>query len=181
MTNGIDGSVPWLKSLKHVRGHGPVCFCSTHGTAAVVRRWLKFSTVGAAGVAVQTTALFLFVRVLGVHYLTATALAVETAVIHNFIWHRRWTWSDRTGVYRRSPGREILLMLARFNLTNGLVSIVGNLILMRGLAGAAGLGVIGSNLLTIALCSLINFVLADRFVFQPECASAEDREAGELD
>ena len=54
-------------------------------------RWLKFNAVGALGMAVQLGSLGFFVRVLGLHYLLATALAVEVAVLHNFIWHRRWT------------------------------------------------------------------------------------------
>jgi len=45
-------------------------------------RWLKFNAVGAGGVAVQLAFLALLVR-LGVHYLLATALAVEAAVLQN--------------------------------------------------------------------------------------------------
>ena len=29
---------------------------------------------------------------LGFNYLVATALAVEGAVVHNFLWHERFTW-----------------------------------------------------------------------------------------
>jgi putative flippase GtrA len=37
---------------------------------------------------------------LGLDYLVATALAVEAAVVHNFLWHQRFTWIDR-------PPREL--------------------------------------------------------------------------
>ena len=30
-----------------------------------------------------------------ISYLTATALAVELAVLNNFVWHQLWTWRDR--------------------------------------------------------------------------------------
>ena len=124
-------------------------------------RWLKFNTVGAMGMAVQLGSLGLFVHVLGLHYLLATALAVEMAVLHNFIWHRRWTWADRQGISVPAWG----VVLLRFNLTTGMISIVGNLISMRVLAGAAGLEPIVANLLSIILCSLVNFLVCDYFVF----------------
>ena len=58
-------------------------------------RWLKFNFVGAIGIAVQMSAFALLEGALGVYYLSATALAVETAVLHNFVWHERFTWKDR--------------------------------------------------------------------------------------
>ena len=59
-------------------------------------RWCKFSLVGAIGIVVQLGALALLTAA-GMHYLVATALAVETAVLHNFAWHQNFTWSDREG------------------------------------------------------------------------------------
>lgn len=126
-------------------------------------RWLKFNAVGVLGIVVQTATLGLLVHILGMHYLLATGLAVEAAVLHNFFWHRRWTWADRQGV-GSSFGFCTFL---RFNLTNGVVSIAGNLFFMRILAGTAGLEPVVANLLSIALCALVNFLLADRFVFIP--------------
>ena len=123
-------------------------------------RWWKFNAVGALGMVVQLAALGFFVHLLGLHYLLATALAVEAAVLHNFVWHRRWTWADRgTGL----PAWG--MMLLRFNLTNGMVSLAGNILFMRLLAGAAGIEPVVANLLSILLCSLVNFLLCDRFVF----------------
>ena len=51
-------------------------------------RWLKFNAVGAIGVAVQLSVLAALIQ-LGTHYLAATALAVETAVLQNYYWHTR--------------------------------------------------------------------------------------------
>lgn len=58
-------------------------------------RLLKFSAVGAIGVGVQLGALAVL-HAMEITYLPATALAVECAVIHNFLWHRRFTWADRS-------------------------------------------------------------------------------------
>ncbi len=58
-------------------------------------RWGKFNVVGAMGMVVQLAALALFSRLAPGHYLYASAAAVELAVLHNFVWHVRYTWRDR--------------------------------------------------------------------------------------
>lgn len=123
------------------------------------RRWLKFNAVGAIGVVVQLAALALLKGVLGLPYLAATALAVEIAVLHNFVWHERWTWRDRagTGTFAR---------LLRFNLTTGLISVVANLVLMRILVGHFHVPYLAANVMSIALCSVANFLAADVLVFR---------------
>ena len=123
-----------------------------------MHRWAKFSAVGATGILVQAIALTVLLRLIGLHYLVATALAVEASVLHNFVWHRRWTWRDR-------EQSRWLAMLVRFNLTSGMLSLAGNLLLMFVFVGGMKLNAIIANLITIAICSLINFPLADRFVF----------------
>jgi putative flippase GtrA len=129
------------------------------GKERLLYRWFRFSAVGAAGIVVQAATLALLFRVAGLHYLAATAIAVEASVLHNFVWHRRWTWADR----RRSGNTSAMLL--RFNLTTGAMSILGNLVLMVVLVAGVGLAPFVANMVTIAICSLINFALSDRFVF----------------
>lgn len=124
-------------------------------------RWLKFNLVGAVGIGVQLAALVVLTRS-GVSYLPATALAVEAAVLHNFVWHERFTWSDRASL---TP-RKWLMRLVRFNLTTGVISIAGNLLLMRLFSGQLHVPVLPSNLLAIATCSLANFVVSHVLVFR---------------
>jgi len=126
-----------------------------------VRHCVRFYVVGAIGVVVQLAALALFKSGLRMDYLLATALAVEVAVLHNYIWHERWTWADRTDSV--STGR--LGRILRFHLTNGVVSMLGNLVIMQLLVGSIRIPYLLANLLSITLCSLLNFLAADRFVF----------------
>ena len=114
-----------------------------------LRRWLKFNAVGAVGIAVQLVALAVLKSGLHVPYLTATALAVETAVLHNFVWHELWTWRDRRGA-----GRSLMGRLVRFNLGNGLVSIIVNLVFMRLLVGRFHVQYLIANLAAITAGSL---------------------------
>ncbi len=125
-------------------------------------RWLKFNAVGAIGIVVQLAALALLRNWRTLDYLLATALAVEITVIHNFLWHERFTWADRP------PARAMnsLSRLVKFNASNGAVSIAGNLALMWLLAGELRLNYFASNLCAIVVCSLANFLLGDRFVFE---------------
>ena len=126
--------------------------------AAVFYRFMRFSAVGAGGVVVQTVVLTLLLRVSGLHYLLATALAVESSVLNNFVWHRRWTWADR-------PGSRAAMVFLKFNATNGALSLIGNLVLMSLLVSGLSLNPHAANLITIAICSIVNFTLADRVVF----------------
>lgn len=99
----------------------------------------------------------------GVWYLAATALAVEAALVHNFLWHERMTWRDRaTPLLRHLLGRFL-----RFQAANGAISLVGNLLVMRLLVGALHLPVLWANLGAIAACGAVNFVVSDRLVFVP--------------
>jgi len=123
-------------------------------------RWLKFNAVGALGAAVQLGALSILHGRLHCEYPTATALAVEAAVLHNFVWHERWTWRERTG------GGSAIARLLRFHLSTGLVSIPTNLMLMRWLVGALHAQYLAANLLSIAAGSLANFFVSYRFVFR---------------
>jgi putative flippase GtrA len=128
-------------------------------TTSTAIRWLKFNAVGAGGIVVQLAALAILKSGLRLDYLVATAFAVEAAIIHNYLWHERFTWADRT--VGSSWSR-----FARFNLSTGLFSIVGNLLMMRVLVGSVHLNYFVANAITIATCSIVNFLVSDRFVFE---------------
>jgi len=125
------------------------------------RTWLKFNTVGVIGMGIQLAALALFKSALGLNYLLATAMAVESAVLHNFIWHERWTWLERTKKNRSGTfGR-----LVRFHLANGLISVAGNLFLTWLLVSQLNLHYFVANVIAIVTCAILNFLASDRLVF----------------
>ena len=132
--------------------------------------FIRFNVVGILGFALQSGALFVLTH--GPHplgYLVATAVAVELAVLNNFVWHQRWTWKDRPPANRG----ETLRRLVKFNITNGAVSLVGNLIFMSILVGRLGLPIAISYVTSVAACAICNFFLADRIAFYVASASAE--------
>jgi len=125
------------------------------------RRWLIFNVVGAIGIGVQLATLMALTQGAGLHFLLATALAVETAVLHNFVWHERWTWSDRAARDRSGRWKR----LWRFHATNGALSMVGNVALMQVFVGLWAMNHTLANLVAIAVCSTLNFFASDHLVF----------------
>ncbi len=134
---------------------------SERSTREFLTRWMKFNLVGAVGIAVQVAGLWLLTSI-GFNYMPATAIAVEAAVLHNFIWHERFTWVDRRNQSRSGSAARLL----RFNLSNGLISIVGNLLCMRLLVGECNVRPVIANLISIGVCSFVNFLVSDRWVFR---------------
>lgn len=134
----------------------------------MLRRWLKFNFVGLIGVGVQLLALHLLTRYAGLNYLMATAIAVETAIIHNFLWHERFTWKQRD---LSSESSQRFRRFLRFNMANGVVSLTGNLLLMKILSGYWGWPYLAANVCSIVACALINFYLSDRHVFTERTSS----------
>ncbi len=129
--------------------------------SAIAVRWLKFNAVGGLGIMVQLGVLFGLESGFHLSYLSATALAVELAVVHNFVWHERYTWADRV----QPSWRRSLPRLLRFNLSTGAISIAGNLTLMKLLVGCGHINYLVANGVAIALRSLANFLVSKEWVF----------------
>jgi len=123
--------------------------------------WLRFNAVGIVGVGVQLAVLAVLRSGFNWTLRAATLIAVECAVLHNFVWHERWTWKHRALAFREFPRR-----LLRFNVSNGLISIVGNLVLMELLTVRLHLNYMLSSLVAIGVCSLLNFFISDKLVFK---------------
>ena len=126
--------------------------------------FLRFNLVGLLGIIVQLATLALLNRAIPAHYLLTSTLAVELTLLHNFVWHIHYTWPD-------TSTRNALPQLLRFHLSNGLISLLGNLILMRLFVHSTHMPVILANVLTIACCGLANFLLAHLWVFSQSTPS----------
>ena len=130
-------------------------------------RWVKFNAVGALGVGVQLAVLLTLKSGFHLSYLFATALAVEAAVVHNFVWHERYTWADRV----QPSWQKSVPRLLRFNLTTGGVSMVGNLALMKLMVDFGHMNYLVANGIAIVLCSLANFLVSEQWVFEEDVSA----------
>jgi putative flippase GtrA len=114
------------------------------------------------GIVIQMSVLAALVSGARLDYVPATALAVEAAVLHNFFWHERWTWADRT----RKRRAGVLRRLLGFHVTNGALSLTGNILLMHFFVEKLDLHYLPANVLAITVCSILTFMAGDRIVFR---------------
>jgi putative flippase GtrA len=124
-------------------------------------RAARFYAVGGIGILVQLAALWLLRDRAHLGLTLATTLAVELAVLNNFAWHERWTWRDRPATWP-----ERLKRLLRFHLTNGTISIAGNLAITKTLHQGLGWHYLLANATAIAFCSLANYWASEYLVFR---------------
>ena len=140
----------------------------------------RFVIVGCLGFVLQLLTLWALTSLAGWPWLPATAAAVEVAVLHNFVWHEWWTWANRRfgrfagfgrfwefGLERSEPSEPTFARLVRFNVAAGLISIVGNLVVMEILVEALGLPPLIGNAIAVGLLGVVNFIVSDRWGFTP--------------
>jgi putative flippase GtrA len=128
----------------------------------LIRKWLRFNAIGTMGVGVQLILLLVLTKLFHIHYLVATMLAVECAIIHNFFWHQQWTWKENATQTKMDALRRFL----KFNTSSGTVSIVGNVGVTAALMQVVHLPLMICNILAIGACNIANFLFANNFVFQ---------------
>jgi putative flippase GtrA len=122
-------------------------------------RWLKFNAVGVGGAVVQLCTLWMLQHFTSISYIFAIVLAVEVAILHNFVWHEAWTW-------RGKPVADRWWRLMRFHVANGFLSIVSNVVLTYLYKEVAGLPLLAANFAAIVTAALLNFWVAQAWVFR---------------
>ena len=120
-----------------------------------------FNLVGCAGFIVQISALAWLTRVWGWHYLAATAVAMETVIVQNYLAHSRWTWADRPA----TTSQERLMRPLRYQGAKTL-SLGLNVALTAFFVSRIGLQPEAANLVAVLVCAALNYAAADRLVFR---------------
>ena len=123
-------------------------------------RLLPFAAVALIGFVVQVILIELLSQTLSWPLAVSTMVAVEVAVLHNFVWHEQWTWRHRV------MGTNRLQRLAMFHATNGLTSITGNVAFAEILVRTSALNSFSRSVVSVALTGMLNFIAADRMVFR---------------
>jgi putative flippase GtrA len=131
-------------------------------------RFLRFSIAGATGFAVQIAVLGVLTNWAGVNYLAATAIAVEAAILVNFLWHERYTWKDRPAM----TTRERWLRLGKFNAMTSLTSIVGSVMVTAVLVESFTLSPLDANVVAVVVLAVVNFIGANTLVFRAGAVGA---------
>lgn len=128
-------------------------------------RFIKFGIVGASGVVVNLSVLYLGQEVLFQGIVLETlrlnlslALAIFVATISNFTWNQRWTWHDRKAL-RTVP---VVIQFAQY----ALACWIG-IAVQFGLTNLFALFMhyLLANLIAVVIASLFNFVANDFWTF----------------
>ena len=112
-------------------------------------RFVRFGIVGASGTAVNEGLLALGHGVWHLPLLLASAIAIECAIISNYLLNDRWTFKHRRPAWSR---------FLRFN-TVSLVSLVVNLGILALLTRATHMHYLWANIIGIGIAFLVNFTL----------------------
>ena len=126
----------------------------TPAKRARVARVLKFACVGCIGVGVNTGALYILSRWVNLPLAAASALAVELAVIGNYLMNARWTFGTRVASFRR---------FAKFNLASLLG--LGLNVMTVWVVTRLGIYFLAANLLGIAAGFASNYALSSIWVW----------------
>ena len=119
-------------------------------------RFVRFCLVGSSGVVVNMGILWLLKSSGTLGTLRAGAVAVECAIINNFLWNEVWTFCDRSQAHPRL--RDRLRRLAHFNVICG-VGAAFQLGILWALAIKLHWHYLLANLLGIAVVTLWNYGL----------------------
>ena len=120
------------------------------GSSVIVNtRLLKFGVVGFTGVCVNTAVLYVGHELADLPLLLASAIAVEAAIVNNFVWNNLWTFSQRSFTWER---------LAKFNLVSlgGLAITVS---ILYALVQWFALHYLIANLFAIGVATMWNFLV----------------------
>jgi dolichol-phosphate mannosyltransferase len=115
-------------------------------------RMFKFGVVGVSGVGVNSFFLWFFTDVAGIHYMGSSPMAVELAVLSNFLLNNYWTFRDSDN---RSP---ILVKMLKFHVTAA-GGFAINFVFLVGLTELAGMYYLLSNLVGILAGFLWNYAV----------------------
>jgi putative flippase GtrA len=128
----------------------------------LARRYVHFGIVGASGIVVDMTALFILAdpRMLHLNLSLSKALAAEIAIISNFMGNEFWTFRDRAMTDPTWIGR--MFRFGKFNLIC-MAGIALSVLLLNIQTRFFDVNMYVGNLIAIFIVSLWNFGMNQRF------------------
>lgn len=129
---------------------------------AYLHRGYKFMLIAWLGAVVNTACLYFFKGVLGIRIIPASILAIEIAILHNFIWYRYWAWRDR----REENYQPFWPQFLKYNLATGSVDFLVAVPTLWALSTFLKIHYLAANLLAMILPPIIKFYLNEKHIFK---------------
>ena len=120
---------------------------------------IKFGLVGISGIAVNMGLLWFLTEQLHFAYWMSSIIAIEMSILTNFILNNLWTWTDQ-------PQKQYFIRIFEYHLAVGISALLGNWLILIILTQFLGVYYLVSNLIGIAIGSLLNFILNDLWTFK---------------
>ncbi len=142
---------------------------SVPAPASSIVRFVKFGLVGGSGVIVNEGLLYACTALAGMDYRMASPIAIECAIVNNFLWNYLWTWGDRKTGSRRS----MAYTLFKFNVSSIVTALIVNYGLLVLLTEVVHVNYhipnvpnyYVSNLIAIGFGTVINFIFGHFWSF----------------
>lgn len=131
---------------------------------SLLKRIFSFQFIGWIGTGVNLAFLWFCYDVLEWSLLVSGALAIEAAIIHNFVWYYFWTWNDRV-VY---TFKDFFELLFKYNVLTAIIDFVVRLSILWVLTEYYGVHYIISDIAGMFVAPLFKYLANDSYVFNTE-------------
>jgi dolichol-phosphate mannosyltransferase len=126
------------------------------------KRFFNFQMVAWSGTVVNLVVLWLLHGVLGWHLLISGAIAIETAIITNFILYFYFTWGER----RKSGKRNFFRKLIRYNLITASIDFIVRLTVLWVLTEWIGIYYLLSDIIGMTVTPFFKYYANDHLIFK---------------
>ena len=118
--------------------------------------------VGISGLFVNSLVLWMITDGLNWPYQLGGLIAIQIAIINNYIWNRRFTWRDRL---KTEKFDRFWSAMGQFTLVSWFAGSI-NWVLLIALTELLHLHYMLSNLMAILVASVINYLANDQWTFR---------------
>ena len=137
------------------------------------QRMIRFITVGATGLVVNTLLMMFFTEVFSIHYLASAVLATQGSTLWNFVGTEKWVFGDRNA----SSGTMWMRLIGFLLMSNVLLLL--RTPFLAFLVSWVGMHYAVANVLTLVLMVVLRFAVSDRFLWkQGQGGSAREGQGG---
>lgn len=126
-----------------------------------IGRLVKFGLVGTWGFFVNMFFLWFLTEVTGLYYLLSSVLAIEIAMVNNYVLNDLWTWRDRG----KTGKREYLKRMLQYHVAASAAALL-NVAVLWILTQPFGIYYLVSNIFGILCGMALNYLVNDRWTFK---------------
>jgi dolichol-phosphate mannosyltransferase len=126
-----------------------------------IGRLLKFGLVGTWGFLVNMFFLWFLTEIAGLYYLFSSILAIEIALVNNYVLNDLWTWRDRG----KKGKKEYLKRMLQYHIAASVATLV-NIAILWILTQLFGIYYLVSNVFGILCGMTLNYFVNDRWTFK---------------